>query len=280
VRTDNVIIVALGLAGVAFAVAATAWWGELATRRTPPEPTSDAHPRNAAFAAAGWSLSAVLAAGAVAGIVVGGLVGRLIMRIAAAVSEPGVQGQLTDADEVIGEITFGGTMGFLLFVGLAGGLVAALLFLVARPWLPATARASGALIGLLVMGLLGPGDPLDPDNVDFALLSNDALIVGLIVGGSLLFGLAFASLAARFDVLARSRSRSRYWLLPSYVVSLAGPVGVAVIAYLAGRTFLPGRLRPLLDRRPVQIAGQVVLALAVLVAVVRLGAVAVDIVRA
>ena len=120
-----------------------------------------ANARNVAFATAGWSIAAVLAAGAVAGLAVGGLVGRLVMRISAAVSEPGVQGSLTEADEVIGEITLGGTVGFAIFVGLFGGVVAAGLFLLVRPWLPGSPIASGAMVGTVVMGMLGPADPLD-----------------------------------------------------------------------------------------------------------------------
>jgi len=210
---------------------------------------------------------------------VGGFYGRLVMRVAAAVSQPEVQGRLTEADEVIGEITFGGTVGFVVFVGLFGGIVASGLYLLARPWLPATALGSGAMIGIVVMGLLGPGDPLDVDNIDFALLSYDALLVAMIIGGSLLFGLTFGSLAARFDVLAQSTSRRRYLMLPAFVIALFGPIALVAATYLAGRTFLPNRLRPFLERRGVQVVGRVLLMAVVLVMVVRLAAAAVDIIR-
>ncbi|WP_421120800.1 hypothetical protein ACE2AJ_05725 [Aquihabitans daechungensis] len=277
-RADNLIIVGLGLAAIGFALAVIVRWHGLPTRSSPIVAPEGKQVRNVAFATAGWSLAAVLAAGAVAGLLVGGLVGRLVMRIAAAVSEPEVQGRLTEADELIGEITFSGTAAFMIFVGLFGGVVAAGLYLLVRPWLPGSALASGAMIGIVVMGLFGPGDPLDPENVDFALLSHDALSVVMIVGASLLFGLAFAALAARFDVLARSSSRWRYLMLPAFAVVLFPPIGLMVVAYLAGRTFLPNRLGPLLARRPVQVVGRVLLCVLVAVMAVRLVIAAVDII--
>ncbi len=277
-RTDSLIIVALGIASVAFALAAIVRWHGIPTRSTPIVVPDGARVRNVAFATAGWSISAVLAAGAVAGLTVAGLYGRLVMRIAAAVSEPEVQGRLTDAEEVVGEITLGGTVAFVIFVGLFGGIVASGLYLLTRPWLPASALASGAMVGIVVLGLLGPGDPLDVDNVDFALLSYDALVVAMIIAGSLLFGLTFSVLAARFDVLARSSSNWRYALLPAFVLAIFVPIGIAVVAYLAGRTFLPDRLRPLLERRPVQVAGRVALCLVVVAMAIRLAIAAIDIV--
>ena len=277
-RTDNLIIVGLGVIATVFAVLVTVWWGGLPVRS--PEPAADpqAVRRTEAFNAAAWSLAAVLSAGAVAGMVVGGLLARVIMRIAGGVSPPEAQGRLTEAEETVGEITVGGTLAVVVFVGLVGGIVAVGLYLLARPWLPATARGAGVLIGLFVMGLLGPGDPLNPDNIDFDLLSYDLLTVLLIIGGSLLFGTAFASLAARFDVAAQGRSPARWLLGLGYLVLAFVPLIVAALVYLGGRTILPGRLRPLLHRRPVQIVGRVLLMVIAAVMVVRLAVVSVDIV--
>ena len=64
----------------------------------------------------------------VAGLMTVGLGGRLMMRILAATSPPQAQGRLTDADAIVGEITTGGTVSFVLFVGLFGGLVGLALF--------------------------------------------------------------------------------------------------------------------------------------------------------
>jgi hypothetical protein len=278
-RAESLIVVAVGLLAAASSVAAIVRWRNLPTRSTPIVVPDGAKTRTVAFTTASWSIAAVLSAGAVAGLVVGGLVGRLIMRIAAAVSEPEVQGRLTDADEVIGEVTLSGTAGFVVFVGLFGGVVAAGLYLLIRPWVPRSALATGSMVGVVVLGALGPGDPLDVENVDFALLSYDALVVALIVATALLFGVTFAVLAARFDELARSSSRLRSLLLLAFALVLVAPVGAVVALYLAGRTMLPGAVARVLDRRPVQIAGRAVLSLVVVASSVRLAVAAADIVR-
>src|SRR5207248_3256002 len=74
--------------------------------------------------------------GMAAGALVGGFGGRLMMRVLAATSGDGAQGLLTEADERIGRITTDGTIGILIFVGVAGGVVGGLLYVVLRRWLP------------------------------------------------------------------------------------------------------------------------------------------------
>lgn len=271
-RADNLIIVSLGIAAFAVAVVWVARWGSLPVHRS-------AAPEGSAFASAAWSLAAVLSAGAVAGAVVGGLLARLVMRIAAGVSPELVQGRVTEADENIGEVTFGGTMGIIVFVGLGAGILAAIVYLVARPWLPVTARAAGVIIGIIVMGVIGPADPIDPDNIDFELLSYDSLTVGLILGGAVVFGLAFAALAARFDVAAQGTSPYRWLLFGGFLILVFVPLAVAAAVYLAGRTLFPGKLRAVLERRGPQVAGRVLLSLVVVAMVGRLALVSWEIIR-
>ena len=64
------------------------------------------------------SIAAIVGAGLVAGFLVPGLGGRLFMRLMAATSGSAAQGKLTEAEEVVGEITLGGSVGFVIFVGL------------------------------------------------------------------------------------------------------------------------------------------------------------------
>ena len=52
-----------------------------------------------------------------------------------------------------------------------------------------------------------------------------------------------------------------------------------VASYLLGRSALPGRLRLILDRRPVQVAGRFVLMALVLAMAIRLAVVAAEIIR-
>src|SRR3990172_5179550 len=58
--------------------------------------------------------------GFVAGLIAGGVGSRIAMRIVAITAGDADQGAITDAEEVVGEITAGGTI-FLLFIGGGAG---------------------------------------------------------------------------------------------------------------------------------------------------------------
>ena len=80
--------------------------------------------------------SGLVAAGVVTGVLVLGLGTRLMMRILAATSPDSAQGRITDAEEIVGEVTFDGTVGFVAFIGLFGALFAVGVWLALRRWLP------------------------------------------------------------------------------------------------------------------------------------------------
>src|SRR3972149_1694060 len=81
-------------------------------------------------------------AAALAGIVVLGLGGRVVMRIAAAVN-PDAPGLRTEAGEVVGVVTAQGSLGLLVFGGLASGIVAGIVWVVVSPWIPGTGPRRG-----------------------------------------------------------------------------------------------------------------------------------------
>jgi len=135
-------------------------------------------------------------AGAVSGVLVLGCGGRLVMRILAATSGDRAQGLFTEAEERVGEITFSGTFGFVIFVGIFGGIFGALVYLLVRHWLAGPAWAAGLVIGTLGLGFARL-DPLDPDNVDFAILRPDWLSVLLLAFLPLLYGIVVVSMIER-----------------------------------------------------------------------------------
>ncbi|WP_395043054.1 DUF11 domain-containing protein, partial [Flavobacterium sp.] len=102
-------------------------------------------------------------------------------------------------------ITLSGTIGFIVFVGLGAGAVAAIVLLVARPWLHVCGAAAGVMAGLVPLILLG-GKDFSSENLDFSILSPAWLAVGLIVGGTALFGAALGSVAARLQQTAEDDS--------------------------------------------------------------------------
>jgi hypothetical protein len=262
VRADNVLLVAICSAAV-IAAATIAWRGRslpvIAPRDTPTSPSS------AAFDAL-RTLACVLTAGFVAGLLVVGFGGRLVMRALAATSGSSAQGRTTDAGERVGEITLGGSIGFLIFAGLLIPLASSIVFIPLRRVLPRTSWIAGSLLGLLLLATFGVSDPLSPDNVDFVILTPTWLAVTLVCLTAVLFGVTFSAIVARLDAtlvpldqLGSDAPRRRkvpnlslVWLL------IALPLAVPATVYVVGRAILHGRLAPTIDSSPLRLAGYAV----------------------
>jgi hypothetical protein len=168
-------------------------------------------------------LAGLAVAGPVAGVLAAGAGGRLVMRLLAATS-PDARGEITEAGETIGEITVGGTAGFLVFTGLPAGVLAVLLFVLAGALLP-RGRLGGAALGLGLLILVGAQiEPLRADNFDFNL-----------VGPAWLSLLAFAVLAV-FQGMLTWALAGRFGLQPLPLRGVAFRVVGAVLVLVA----LPG----------------------------------------
>lgn len=129
-------------------------------------------------------------AAVVAGMVVLGLGGRVVMRVAAAVN-PDATGLRTEAGEVVGAITAQGSLALLLFGGLAGGIVAGIVWVVVSPWIPWTGPRRWVL-AMPVTVALGGSFLVQSGNPDFTILGPDLPIVALLLGLVALFGAAVA----------------------------------------------------------------------------------------
>lgn len=261
-RTSNILISVLGIAGLAVA-ALIAWrW-----RRTPLIDTTRPAVETSGRAALDGlrTLAVVTSAGFIAGVLVPGLGGRLLMRVLAATSGAAAQGRLTDADEVVGEITSGGSISIILFVGVFGGLIAALGYLVVRRWLPTRAGPAGLVVGILLLGTIGVGDPMSPDNVDFAILRPTWLAVTLITFLALLFGVTFTAVAARLEAgMPTLGDRPAAIAAHAGLVPLLFPVlAVGAAAYVAGRAAIRGELAGVLASPPVRRVGHAIVGVAV-----------------
>jgi hypothetical protein len=259
-RADNLMIIGLALVAVAFSAVAILRWGRLPIRASGP-PGSGVDDRwPSRLAGSLRALGPVCSAGIICGVLVAGFLGRFVMRVLAATSGDSAQGLLTDAEEAVGEITLSGTIGFIAVVGLGAGAVAAIVLLVARPWLHVSGAAAGVMAGMVPLVLLGAND-FSSENVDFSILSPSWLAVGLIVGGTVLFGAALGSVAARLQQTTEGDSRFRNVPIVGVVpFALVAPIFVGLALYVIGRTALPGRLSAVLEQRPIQLAGRVVVA--------------------
>jgi len=128
-------------------------------------------------------------AGVATGVIVGGLGGRLFMRIAGATASESAQGRTTEAGFQVGEITAGGTLGLVIFIGILAGLIGAVLYVVFRSWLHWTGRWRGVAFGVVLFAVgSATSSVLDPGNIDFVILGNSLFLVLMIFALFLAFG--------------------------------------------------------------------------------------------
>ncbi len=265
-RAANVVVVVLGAAAVGSAVwIAWRWWRlPLLAQRVRTYEAGEAARDGLR------TLAALTAAGIFAGALVPGLGGRLVMRVLAGTSGPRSQGAVTDADEIVGEITTGGTVAVVVFVGVFAGLLAALLFIVVRRWLPDAAGPAGIIVGVLLLGTVGVADAISPDNRDFTLLEPTWLAVTLVTLTALLFGVTFTALAARLDagLPMMSRRPASIAAHAALVVFVVPPLFLCAAVYVVGRAISRGRVEAIVEKRAAQRVGHVAMGGATALAVV------------
>ena len=195
-----------------------------------------------------WYYSIALVAGVGAGVTVIGAGGRLAMRLLAVTAGDAAQGRITEADEVVGEITVDGTIGFIVFNGLIGGVAGAVIYLVVRRLLPA-GRWGGIAYGLALLTVFGATlDPLRRENPDFDIVGPGWLAVLVFTAMALAFGAAMAGIAARVSSwlpLPSADRRTAARFAPSVGLALL-MYPVTVIAVVVGLVVvLVTRWRPL-----------------------------------
>jgi hypothetical protein len=134
------------------------------------------------------------------GVLVGGLGSRIFMRIAGATGRDLAQGLRTEAGFRVGEVTIGGTIVLLVFVGFFVGIVGGVLHVVFRPWLAWAGRWRGVAFGVVLFAIgSASSDVMNPDNRDFSLLDQDLVNVALIVMLFVGFGIVLETLYRRLD---------------------------------------------------------------------------------
>ncbi|MGI8806812.1 MAG: hypothetical protein ACR2KK_02960 [Acidimicrobiales bacterium] len=186
---------------------------------------------------------------------------RLMMRVLAVTSSDDVQGLRTEADEVIGRVSAGGTTFLIVVAGIGAATAGLVLFLALRRWLPDRSLIAG-LVGVAIgAGLLvRPSGLIASDNTDFALVEPVALAVGLCLAMLVLFGATFGVLV---DRLAPQWPRPGWsvhgvvsvlpfgLLLPAPPLFIAAVVGV-LVGTLAPRVrpaaAVDGQVRPSVER--------------------------------
>lgn len=172
-----------------------------------------------------WYVSIVFTAGVLAGISVIGAGGRLAMRLLAVTAGDQAQGRLTEADQIVGEISVDGTIEFVLFNGILGGVIAGALFIVVRRFLP-DGRLGGVAYGLGLLVVFGATiDPLRADNPDFDIVGPTWVAVSVFALMAIAFGVAVEGIAARMStwlpLLSSERRKLLRYLLPAAIAVFA-----------------------------------------------------------
>jgi hypothetical protein len=268
-----ILCIALVLAGLVAVVR----WGGLPVEPPPtpapaaPGPT-DPPPVSLVVRRYLWYLTVALISGAAAGILAAGAGGRLVMRLLAVTAGADAQGQITEAEEIVGRITIDGTIGFVVFTGLFFGPVSGAAYLLLRRWLPA-GRAGGLAYGALLLVVAGTRlEPLRRSNPDFDLVGPGWVAVVAFTVLVVFHGMLVAALAGRLSravPLLAARPGAIAVHAPLLLLVLPGPsvalvlIIVGVVVVLASR--IPSVVAAV-HARPLVIVGRVALAMAGLVA--------------
>jgi hypothetical protein len=110
------------------------------------------------------------------------------MRLSALI-DPGARGLLTENENVVGEITLGGSLGLVLFIGVVGGIALGVVWVLVREWLPSQLWLRAPLAAVLAV-LTGGFFVISSENRDFEILEPASANVALF---ALTIGLAGAA---------------------------------------------------------------------------------------
>lgn len=180
-----------------------------------------------------WYLDLIALSGVISGLLAAGPGGRLVMRLLAVTAGDQAQGRITDAEEVVGRITTGGTIGFIIFVGLFGGVASSGLYSALRRWLP-PARLGATMFGAFLLVVFATRlDPLRADNPDFGIVGPNWLAVIAFSALVLFHALVLAACAGRISrwlPLLSRRPGSIAAYAPVLLLVLTGPVFLIVVA--------------------------------------------------
>jgi len=266
VTATEITIVAACVALLGFGLLLTVRWHGIPVSPPPGEP--DGRWITAALRALWW-IGLGVAAGAATGILVIGAGGRLAMRLLAVTAGDDAQGRLTEAEEIVGDITFDGTLGFMIFIGLFGGLFTGLGYIAIHRWLPGGFGRGLWYGGLLLVGFASRIEPLRTSNEDFDIVG-PAWVSFLVFGAlGLAQGMAVAAFVGRWSrtqpLLTTPRAALRYLLMVPFLLFL--PFTIGLIVLMAANVVLTRfDVWARLAGKRLDIAGRVVLVALVLVA--------------
>jgi MFS family permease len=176
-------------------------------------------------------------AGLIAGVLIGGVGGRVFMRLSAVIA-PDRAGAITENGAVVGEITVGGTIAFILFIGIFAGGFGAVIYTISEPWLAWAGPMQGLVFGAFLLAT-GSVAVFDPGNPDFRILDNDPRNVIMLIVLHLSFGVVLFAvlpgLARRLPTVDEQRPIDS---IPGYIAMVMG--GILLLLLVLANLFFAG----------------------------------------
>jgi hypothetical protein len=166
----------------------------------------------------------------VSGLVVLGFGGRLVMFLSRLLHPESI-GRLTENGNEIGVFTVEGTVGLLMFGGIFGGLAAAPVWVVMKPWIP----RNWVVVGLGAVAI-GGFQLVASDNRDFDILEGSALDLVLLL--TLVFG--FGAVLHLLDRFLENRMPPEDRTGPIVIYGAITAVGLVIAPLGLVLQFMPG----------------------------------------
>jgi hypothetical protein len=157
--------------------------------------------------------------GMIAGAVAGGGGGRLAMRITGIMATDAEQGTLTDADQMVGNVTFDGSIELMVFGGMLFGILGGLFYAAMRRWLADAGPWRGLAFGATIL-FAGGWVLIDSGNADFPFLGSATVNI-----------LMFASIFVLFGALVSPVFEWMRGILGPPAVSIGGVVSLGLHAF-------------------------------------------------
>ena len=170
-------------------------------------------------------------AGAIAGVVVLGVGGRFVM-FASRLLHPEALGRITESGAQVGEFTVEGTIELIIFGGLLSGLLAGVVWVLVREWIPKRA----ALVGLGAVGI-GGSFLIHAGNRDFFILQDPRLDLVLLVGLLFLFGVVLYWVDGLLDEKMPDQPQTFGIVVYSLMIAMAAPLIIPTFASMFTREF-------------------------------------------
>ena len=170
-------------------------------------------------------------AGAIAGVVVFGVGGRLVMFVSRLL-HPEALGRMTENGNRVGEFTVEGTIGLIIFGGLLSGLLAGVVWVLVREWIPKKA----ALVGLGAVAI-GGSFLIQANNRDFVILQDPRLDLVLLVGLLFLFGVVLYWVDGLLDKKMPDQPRTFGIVAYTLMIAMAAPLIIPTFASMFSKEF-------------------------------------------